>query len=166
MKEQASSRSRDTIYYDSIYVISEGKPNIRPGVVTQKNYIIPGQLFDASDMQRTYRNLSSLSASRMVDIRFREVEGETPMLDCDMRIAPATLQAYSIKLEGTNSGGNIGAAANIGYRHRNLFGGSEQFDLSFMGAIEALDESSADPPGGEGTRTDAGVWGGGASPDS
>ncbi len=131
---ESSLRARDTLFYDSIYVISEGKPNIRPGVVTQKNYIIPGQLFDASDMQRTYRNLSSLSASRMVDIRFREVEGETPMLDCDVRISPATLQSYSLKLEGTNSGGNIGAAANIGYRHRNLFGGSEQFDLSFMGA--------------------------------
>ncbi len=143
-------RQRDTLYYDSIYVISEGKPNIRPGVVTQKNYIIPGQLFDASDMQRTYRNLSSLSASRMVDIRFREVLGETPMLDCDIRIAPATLQSYSIKLEGTNSGGNIGAGVNLGYLHRNLFGGSEQFDLSFMGAIESLSESQSSSYEGSG----------------
>ena len=147
---EVSSRQRDTIYYDSIYVISEGKPNIRPGVVTQKNYIIPGQLFDASDMQRTYRNLSSLSASKMVDIRFREVMGETPMLDCDIRIAPATLQSYSIKLEGTNSGGNIGAAVNLGYRHRNLFGGSEQFDLSFMFARESLSESSSSSDDGAG----------------
>ena len=147
---EVSDRQRDTLYYDSIYVISEGKPNIRPGVVTQKNYIIPGQLFDASDMQRTYRNLSSLSASRMVDIRFREVAGKTHMLDCDIRIAPATLQGYSIKLEGTNSGGNIGAAANIGYLHRNLFGGSEQFDLSFMGAIESLSESQSSSYEGSG----------------
>ena len=64
------------------------------------------------------------------------------MLDCDVRITPATLQSYTIKLEGTNSGGNIGAAANIGYQHRNLFGGSEQFDLSFTGAIETLKETS------------------------
>ena len=143
-------RQRDTLYYDSIYIISEAKPNIRPGVVTQKNYIIPGQLFDASDMQRTYRNLSSLSASRIVDIRFREVLGETPMLDCDIRIAPATLQSYSIKLEGTNSGGNIGAGLNLGYLHRNLFGGSEQFDLSFMGAIESLSESQSSSYEGSG----------------
>jgi outer membrane protein assembly factor BamA len=147
---ESSTRQRDTLFYDSVYLISEGKSNLRPGVVTQKNYIIPGQLFDASDMQRTYRNLSALSASRIVDIRFREVEGETPMLDCDVRISPATLQSYTIKLEGTNSGGNIGAAANIGYRHRNLFGGSEQFDLSFTGAIENLKESSSDPSGSAG----------------
>ncbi|MCP4310508.1 MAG: hypothetical protein GY790_04545, partial [Bacteroidetes bacterium] len=144
-EEEFHALEKDTLVYDTIHVISEGKPNIRPGVVTQKNYIIPGQLFNASDNQRTYRNLSALSASRMVDIRFREVEGTSPMLDCDVRITPATLQSYTIKLEGTNSEGNIGAGANIGYQHRNLFGGSEQFDLSFMGAVETLKESETVP---------------------
>ncbi|MFH0756233.1 MAG: BamA/TamA family outer membrane protein [Bacteroidota bacterium] len=133
---------KDTLVYDSVHIIFTEKPNIRPGVVTQKNYIIPGNLFDASDVKRTYRNLSSLSASRMVDIRFREVDATNRLLDCDVLIAPATLQSYTFKLEGTNSGGNIGAAANIGYSHRNLFGGSEQFELSFTGAVESLKESS------------------------
>jgi outer membrane protein assembly factor BamA len=141
--EQVSAGSaRDTLVYDSVYVIFTEKPNIRPGMVTQKNYIIPGTRFDASNVQRTYRNLSSLSASRMVDIRFREVDTEQRLLDCDVLIAPATLQSYTVKLEGTNSGGNFGAAANVGYLHRNLFGGSEQFELSFLGAIETLQETS------------------------
>jgi outer membrane protein assembly factor BamA len=149
-RESEADQARDTLVYDSVHVVFTGKPNIRPGMVTQKNYIIPGSLFDASNVQRTYRNLSSLSASRMVDIRFREAEKEEGnLLDCDVRIAPATLQSYTIKLEGTNSGGNIGAAANIAYRHRNLFGGSEQFELSFLGAIETLKES-ADSTGGGG----------------
>ena len=134
--------ARDTVVYDSIHLVYSGKPNIRPGMVTQKNYIIPGTLYDASDVNRTYRNLSSLSAFRMVDIRFREVEGEELQLDCDMMVVPATRQSYSIKLEGTNSAGNIGAAASVSYRHRNLFGGSEQFDLSFLGAIENIKSTS------------------------
>lgn len=132
---------RDTMVYDSIYLIHSEKPNIRPSVATQKNYIIPGSLFDASDVNRTYRNLSSLSAFRMVDIRFREVDSDQPMLDCDILVAPATRQSYSVKVEGTNSAGNIGAAANFSYGHRNLFGGSEQFDLTFMGAIENIKTS-------------------------
>jgi len=135
---------RDTLVYDSIYLIYTGKPNIRPAMVTQKNYIIPGSLYDASDVNRTYRNLSSLSAFRMVDIRFREVDSENPMLDCDVLVAPATRQSYSVQLEGTNSAGNIGAAANVSYTHRNLFGGSEQFDLSFMGAIENIRPTGED----------------------
>ena len=134
----AESLQQDTLVYDSVYLIYSGKPNIRPAMVTQKNYIIPGSLYDASDVNRTYRNLSSLSAFRMVDIRFREVESEEPQLDCDVLVAPATKQSYIVKVEGTNSAGNIGAAANVGYRHRNLFGGSEQFDLTFLGAIENL----------------------------
>jgi hypothetical protein len=137
----STAARKDTLMHDSVRVIYSGKPSIRPGMVTQKNYIIPGELFDASDVQRTYRNLSSLSASKMVDIRFREADQEARLLDCDILIAPATRQSYTVKLEGTNSAGNIGAAANIGYRHRNLFGGSEQFELSFMGAIETLKET-------------------------
>jgi len=128
----------DTIVYDSIYLIYARERNIRPSVVTQKNYIIPGSLYDASDVNRTYRNLSSLSAFRMVDIRFREVDSETPQLDCDVLVAPATRQSYSVQLEGTNSAGNIGAAANFSYGHKNLFGGSEQFDLTFSGALEGI----------------------------
>jgi hypothetical protein len=148
----SSAARKDTLMHERINVIYSGRPGIRPGMVTQKNYIIPGELFDASNVQRTYRNLSSLSASKMVDIRFREVGQEARLLDCDILIAPATRQSYTIKLEGTNSAGNIGAAANIGYRHRNLFGGSEQFELSFLGAIETLTESdpessSAEPIG-------------------
>ncbi len=138
-RSDTASIIRDTVVYDSIYLIyPEKKQNIRPSVVTQKNYIIPGTLYDASDVNRTYRNLSSLSAFRMVDIRFREVDSELPQLDCDVLVAPATRQSYSLKLEGTNSAGNIGAAANVSYGHKNLFGGSEQFDLTFTGAIENI----------------------------
>lgn len=144
-KEPAEGRIlRDTLVYDSIHLIYSGKPNIRPSVVTQKNYIIPGSLYDASDVNRTYRNLSSLSAFRMVDIRFREVEAEQALLDCDVLVAPATRQSYSVKVEGTNSAGNIGAAANFSYGHRNLFGGSEQFDLTFMGALENIRPTGED----------------------
>ncbi len=133
-----NSLHNDTTVYDSIYLIHAREPNIRPSVITQKNYIIPGTLYDASDVNRTYRNLSSLSAFRMVDIRFREVDSDPPQLDCDVMVAPATRQSYSVKLEGTNSAGNIGAAANLSYGHKNLFKGSEQFDLTFLGALENI----------------------------
>ena len=135
---------KDTLVYDDIYLVHSEKQNIRPGVVTQKNYIIPGELFDASNVARTYRNLSSLSAFNMVDIRFTEIDQDEPLLDCEVLVAPATRQSYMFKVEGTNSGGNIGAAGNVSYTHKNLFGGSEQFELTFTGAIETLKETSED----------------------
>ncbi|MBN1132417.1 MAG: BamA/TamA family outer membrane protein [Bacteroidales bacterium] len=130
----------DTILYDGLYVIYVGEPNVRPGVITQKNYIIPGDLYNAENAMRTYRNLSTLSAFSMVDISFREDERIDTLLNCEIRIVPATKQSYTVELEGTNSGGNIGAAGNLIYQHKNLFGGSEQFDLRFKGAIETLRE--------------------------
>jgi len=142
--DTGSVSKKNTVLYDGINIVYGEKPNIRPGVVTQKNYIIPNALFDASNVQSTYRNLSSLSAFNKVNIRFNEVESESPMLDCEVILAPAVRQSYQLKLEGTNSGGNIGAAANLSYRHQNLFGGSEQFDLSFKGAIENVKESVSD----------------------
>jgi len=140
----AESMQKDTLVYDNVHLVYSGESNIRPSVVTQKNYIIPGTLYDASDVNRTYRNLSSLSAFRMVDIRFREVDSDLPMLDCDVLVAQATRQSYSVNLEGTNSAGNIGAAANFSYGHKNLFGGSEQFDLTFTGAIENIRTTGED----------------------
>lgn len=141
IEDSGSVVQKDTLLYDGVHIVYGKKPNIRPGVVTQKNYITPTALYDASDVQRTYRNLSSLSAFSKVNIRFTEVETDSSLLDCEVIVAPSTKQAYQLKLEGTNSAGNIGAAANVSYRHRNLFGGSEQFDLSFKGAIEALSEN-------------------------
>ncbi len=132
----------DTIMYDSLYVVYSQKPNIRPGVVTQKNYIIPGDLYNAENAIRTYRDLSSLSAFRMVDISFSEAKEKDNYLDCVVRIVPAIKQSYAIEIEGTTSGGNIGAAGNFIYQHKNLFGGSEKFDLTFMGAIETLKEAT------------------------
>lgn len=134
----------DTLLYDDIHVIFKEKPNVRPGLVTQKNFVIPGEVYNATDVERTYRNLTSLSAFRLVDIKFREVDGERPVLDCDIKLLPATKQSYTFEIEGTNSGGNIGVAGNIIYQHRNLFRGSEQFDLRFTGAIETLRESQRD----------------------
>ncbi len=141
---EGSLIQKDTLVYDSIHLVFSDKPNIRPGVATQKNYIIPGERFDASNVASTYRNLSSLSAFRMVDIRFNETGGDTALLDCEVLVAPATRQSYTFKVEGTNSGGNIGAAGNVSYMHRNLFGGSEQFDLTFTGAIETIRETAED----------------------
>ena len=143
-KDSGLVTTMDTFFYDGVKIVYGKKPNIRPGVVTQKNYIIPNSFYDASNVQRTYRNLSSLSAFSKVNILFHEVDTVTPVLDCEVLVTPATKQSYQVKLEGTNSGGNIGAAANFSYQHRNLFGGSEQFDLSFLGAIETLKENASD----------------------
>lgn len=47
-------------------------------------------------------------------------------------------KSISFELEGTNSAGDLGAAASVSFQHRNLFRGSETFMVKFRGAYEAI----------------------------
>ena len=41
-------------------------------------------------------------------------------------------------VEGTNSAGDLGAAASVSFQHRNVFKGSETFMMKVRGAYEAI----------------------------
>ncbi len=151
------SISYDTTCYDNIFVINEPGIRIKHGLITQKNYILPGELYNSRRVQQTYRNLTALSAFRLVDINFTEVDPVSHKLDCEIKMMPAVLQAFTGGIEGTTSGGNIGAAGNLNYQHRNLFGGSEKFDLTFLGAIETLPDNPETPEEEFGTMQELGV---------
>ncbi|HKK63864.1 MAG TPA: BamA/TamA family outer membrane protein [Bacteroidales bacterium] len=155
--DTAQITEKDTLSFDSVYIISRDKLGLESGLITQKNYIIPGDIFNARRVQQTYRNLTSLSAVSLVDINFHEVEGDKNLLDCDISMQPSVQQAFTGGIEGTTSGGNIGAAGNLNYQNRNLFGGSEKFDLTFHGAIESISENPDAEETSIGTMQELGV---------
>lgn len=41
-------------------------------------------------------------------------------------------------MEGTNSAGDLGAAASVSFQNRNIFKGSETFMVKLRGAYEAI----------------------------
>ncbi len=130
--------------YNNFKLLYEGHLDINPEVVTQSIYIIQGNMYHIDDVQETYHHLSSLRIFRLVNIYFEEVDSyyvyhqEEYPLDCYIQLSPSTLQSYTVELEGTNSSGNVGAAGNISYQHRNLFGGGENLNVRIKGAIEFL----------------------------
>ncbi len=144
-KNESYLSSLDTLALDSIYIIFPGRENIHPSVVMQSNYVLPGDLYNLTNYERSYRNLTSLKIFRLVSIDFSQVgkieADHTGELDCNIMLTPQTLQSYTVELEGTNSSGNIGAAGNLIYQHRNLFRGAENFDLRIKGALETLKEN-------------------------
>ncbi len=157
LEEPGMPSARDSTVYGDVVVIGKRGTRVKHELITQKNYIIPGEIYNARKVQQTYRNLTSLSAFRLVDINFRETGLDTSLLDCEIRMISATRQAFTGGIEGTTSGGNIGAAGNLNYQHRNLFGGSEKFDLTFLGAIETLPENPGTPREVFGTMQELGV---------
>lgn len=130
--------------YNNFRLLYDGQIGINPLIVTQSIYIIPGDMYHIDDVRKTYQHLSSLRIFKLVNIYFEErepfntyIQEEYP-LDCYIQLSPSTLQSYAVELEGTNSSGNIGAAGNISYQHRNLFGGGENLNIRVKGAVEFL----------------------------
>lgn len=63
---------------------------------------------------------------------------DTNLLDCHIQISTNKPSTISFQPEGTNTAGDLGAAASITYTNRNLFHGSEQLSIEFRGAYEAI----------------------------
>ncbi len=125
----------DTIEYQGFKIIHEGKLSFKPDVLTNSNYINPGELYQADLVERTQFLLSSLRLFKYINIRFKEVEGvDGPKgykkLDCIIHVIPGKYQSYAVEIEGTNSSGNLGAAGNFKYQHKNLLKGAEFFTLN------------------------------------
>ena len=111
--------------------------HLRKQVLLNATAIKEGRPYDASALQRTYNNFARLQAVKYTNIKFAEVP-DTNLLDCHIQISTNKLSTISFQPEGTNTAGDLGAAASITYTNRNLFHGSEQLSIEFRGAYEAI----------------------------
>ena len=111
--------------------------HLRKQVLLNATAIKEGRPYDASALQRTYNNFARLQAVKYTNIKFAEVP-DTNLLDCHIQISTNKPSTISFQPEGTNTAGDLGAAASITYTNRNLFHGSEQLSIEFRGAYEAI----------------------------
>ena len=111
--------------------------HLRKQVLLNATAIKEGRPYDASALQRTYNNFARLQAVKYTNIKFAEVP-DTNLLDCHIQISTNKPSTISFQPEGTNTAGDLGAAASITYTNRNLFHGSEQLSIEFRGAYEAM----------------------------
>jgi hypothetical protein len=88
-------------------------------------------------LQSTYNHFGRLGAVRYTNISFTEHASE-PVLDCDIAITTNKPSTLSFQPEGTNTSGDLGAAASLTYQNRNLFRGSELLTIELRGAYEAI----------------------------
>lgn len=139
---RANSNSPETAhtkyYIDSVaYTSLQDKLHIRHHVLRLNNDIVPGMPYSSAALQRTYNNFGALSAVRYTNILFHE-NPDTALLNCDIQVATNKPSTLIFQPEGTNTAGDLGAAASLTYLNRNLFRGSETFSLEFRGAYEAI----------------------------
>lgn len=129
----------DSLQYRGCTMYYKNKVFLRPQVLTDFNRIRPGELYSEQDVQKTYSNLGRLRALKYSNIRFHEVNKEdSAKLDVYVLLAKNKNKSVAFEIEGTNSAGDLGAAASASFQHRNVFKGSETFMLKVRGAYEAI----------------------------
>ena len=60
------------------------------------------------------------------------------MLNCNIQLSTNKPNTISFQPEGTNTAGDLGAAASLTYENRNLFHGSEMLSIQLRAAFEAI----------------------------
>ena len=119
-----------------------GAPNdttihLRRKVLNESTYIKEGGYYSVSDLQNTYYHFGRLGAVKYTNIQFVEVP-DTSLLDCNISLQTNKPSTVSFQPEGTNTAGDLGAAATLTYQNNNLFRGSENLSVELRGAYEAI----------------------------
>lgn len=135
----SSIEINDSLHYNGFPIYYKDKLYLRPKVLVDNLRFASGDLYDERNVQKTYTYFGRLSALKYTNIRFFETQnGDSTQLNCYVMLTKSKHKSISFELEGTNSAGDLGAAASVSFQHRNLFRGSETFMVKFRGAYEAI----------------------------
>lgn len=136
---EASETPHQRYRIDSINYLGENNeaPHLRRRILENATVFKPGTFYSYNDLQSTYRNFGRMSAVKYTNIQFTEVP-DTSLLNCSIQLDTNRPSTISFQPEGTNTAGDLGAAASLTYQNRNLFKGSELFSLQLRGAFEAI----------------------------
>lgn len=130
----------DTVDYRGMKICYGVKRYLRPSVIYENTFIMPGSVYSEKDVDKTYKAFSRLEILKFIDIRMEPVGtiGEIGLLDAYIQLTPGKSQSVAAELEGTNSAGDLGVAVGLSYSHRNIGRGSETFTAKVRGAYESI----------------------------
>lgn len=115
-------------------------PKVHLRTFNQVIQIHPGEEFSQRKVIQTYRALGSLKLYSLTNISFDTVPSgndSLKLLNCIIKLQKGKLHHYNIQLEGTNSGGDLGALGSFSYRNNNIFRGSEVLRITLRGGFQA-----------------------------
>ena len=130
----------DPDYYNGITVLYGDDKYIDKKILDENCFIRPGKLYNANDIDRTYKALGRLGIIKFINIDMKavgEIDGEL-WIDAYILLNRDKSQTISFSLEGTNSEGDLGFGIGADYQHRNIFKGSEILNVKFKASYESL----------------------------
>jgi len=130
-----------TVLKDGVKLLCKGRPVVNPGVLQNCNFIENGEYYDIADVEKTQMYLSQNRIFRQITIEFKDIKqpdtlSNENLIDCYIYVSHTVKQSYSIDLEGTNTGGDLGAQAKLSYENKNLLRGAEVLNLHLTSSFE------------------------------
>jgi len=139
--------STDTLYFKGLQFI-EGSYYIKPLALSKSIIFRPGDIYDASKVQKTYSNLLSMGLFNFVTIRFSPSQSDSlKRLEAQIILQTAPkhdfiwepqtiLTGQSSGIQADNLEQSFGLANNLTLANRNVFGGAETFNITSLTALE------------------------------
>ena len=130
----------DSTSYNGITVLYGEDRYIDKAILDENCFIRPGTIYNANDVDRTYKALGRLGIIKYINIDMKavgEVDGHL-LLDAYILLNRDKSQTISFSLEGTNSEGDLGFGIGADYQHRNIIKGSEILNVKFKASYESL----------------------------
>ena len=115
----------------------DSRLHLRRHVLKECTHLTEDEPYTATGLNDTYNHFGRLQAVKYTNIQMLQVP-DTALLDCNIQILTNKPSTLSFQPEGTNTAGDLGAAASLTYQNRNLFRGSEVLSVELRGAYEAI----------------------------
>lgn len=125
---------------ESFKFVFSGNPKIRFKTFDNLVHIHTGQPYSLRSVTQTYKSLNNLKIYNLTNIDFETVKSENDsinLLNCNITLNRTKVNYYNLQLEGTNSSGDFGILGSFTYRNRNIFKGSEIFNISVKAGTQA-----------------------------
>jgi outer membrane protein insertion porin family len=140
-------RTRDTITFNQIHYLAYDH-RFSPRILDKKITVYPGQPFSQERMVQTQRQLGDLDMFRFNNLSYTKIGGDSlaQQLDALVQVSPSPRYQETAEF-GINMTERLpGPFANVRFRIRNLFEGSEVLELGIRGGYEGQFSRVEDRP--------------------
>ena len=135
----SNDSSTDTIVYNDVKIISNGKSKFNPNPLYRSLFIHPKELYNQRKENLTFQQFANLQMFSFIKIEFKEIENENGIkqLDVFVLLKPAKRMSVSGELMGIYREG-FGGNGQVSFNKKNAFGNSEILNFTFSGGFENL----------------------------
>lgn len=134
----------DTVQYRDIKVVQERNKFMLPQAIFYNTFIRPSRVYSDQLVERTYSSLNRLGSVSQTAINLTPVVvNDSNYINANISIYPGNMHFMQFGIDGTNSAGDLGIAADATYEHKNILKGGETFRVKLNGAYEFITASDS-----------------------